>query len=116
MMTLDELRNRREILTSIDWELTPQAAFQKYQVKSINSWKYRNLEETYHFYIDVWQGKAKLFLMKRGLKSAEDVAEIDVPEKLLRPCLVKQAGNPPLRGQYPIDSAIKEWLREQLKA
>ena len=115
-MNLEELKRRTEIIDNIDWDLTPQAAFQKYQVKSVNNWTFRDLDEVYHFYVDVWQGKAKVFLMKRGLKTAEDVAEIEVPEDLLHDCVVKNAGDPPVRGQYPIDSAIKNWLKEQLEA
>ena len=115
MMNLDELRKEKDIVANIDWDMTPQEAFQKYQVKSIDGWKYRDLDDVYYFYIDVWKGEARVFLMKRGLKSAEDVAEADVPGDLLKECVKRNAGDPPSRGQYPIDSRIKQWLMEQLQ-
>ncbi len=43
MLTLEELKQQREILSEIDWDLDPQAAFEAYQVKSRDSWKYRKL-------------------------------------------------------------------------
>ena len=116
MMDLEELKTKKELIEKIDWDMTPQEAFEKYQVKSIGGWKHRHLDEVYYFYIDVWKEKATVFLMKRGLKSAEDVAEIKIPENLLNECVAKQAGNPPSRGQYPVDAKIKQWLRKQLNA
>ncbi len=115
MMGLDDLKEDRGIIEKIDWNMTPQKAFEKYQVKSIDGWKYRDLDEVYYFYIDVWKGEAKVFLMKRGLKSAEDVAEVQVPKDLLHECATKNAGDPPSRGQYPIDDSIRQWLMEQLQ-
>ena len=115
MLSFDELKKRRDTLSQIDWDLTPQKAFEMYQVKSRDGWKYRNLQEVYHFYIDVYKGKAKVFLMRRGLVHAEDVAEIPVPSDLVSESIVKQTGENPSRGQYPIDVNIRNWIRKELE-
>jgi hypothetical protein len=114
MLTLEELKQKPDILEEIDWELDPQEAFEAYQVKSKESWKYRHLSDVYHFYIDLWKGNAKVFLMRRSLKSAEDIAEIPLPPDLVNACLEKQAGTKPPSGQYPIDDEIRKWIRSAL--
>jgi hypothetical protein len=114
MLTLEELIQKPDMLSQIDWDLNPQAAFEMYQVKSINSWKYRHLPEVLHFYIDVWKGEAKVFLMRRSLKSAEDIALIPVPTDLIDACLRKLVGASVPSGQYPIDDSIRDWIRSEL--
>lgn len=114
MLTLEELKRKPEILQHIDWELNPQEAFEAYQVKSVGSWKHRHLPEVFHFYLDLWKGEAKVFLMRRSLKSAEDVAEIPVPSEMVASCLKQHVGKREVRGQYPIDDSIRDWIRSQL--
>ena len=127
MLTLEELKRKPEILQHINWELNPQEAFQfscardigivafeAYQVKSVGSWKHRHLPEVFHFYLDLWKGEAKVFLMRRSLKSAEDVAEIPVPSEMVASCLKQHVGKREVRGQYPIDDSIRDWIRSQL--
>jgi hypothetical protein len=114
MLTMDELKGSREILDRIDWDMSPQMAFEAYQVKSIDAWKHRGLDEVYHFYIDVWKGRARVLLMRRSLKNAEDVVELPVPHDLVSACLERQVGARPDSGQYPIDEAIGDWLRREL--
>ena len=114
MLTLEELKEKPEILRHIDWELDPQEAFETYQVKSAGSWKHRHLPEVFHFYLDLWKGEAKVFLMRRGLKSAEDIAEIPVPPEMVASCLNQHLGGREVSGQYPIDDSIRNWIRSQL--
>ena len=114
MLTLEELKRKPEILQHIDWELNPQEAFEAYQVKSVGSWKHRHLPEVFHFYLDLWKGEAKVFLMRRSLKSAEDVAEIPVPPEMVTSCLKQHVGGRQVSGQYPIDNPIRDWIRSQL--
>jgi hypothetical protein len=97
-----------------DTPITPREAFESYQVRSRDSWKYRALPEVYQFYLDVWQGKAKVLLMLRSLKSAQDVAEVAVPGHLVLSCLMRQVGDRMESGQYPLDAPVIEWLPKEL--
>jgi len=108
MLTLEELIQKPDMLSQIDLDLNPQAAFEMYQVKSINSWKYRHLPEVLHFYIDVWKDIGKVFLMRRSLKTAEDIALIPVPTDLIDACLRKRVGAPVPSGQNPIYDPIRD--------
>ena len=112
-MTLDELRQTPAVLDRIDWDMTPQEAFETYQVKSPNSWRSRSLPEVYHFAVDVLRGEAKVVLIRRNLKEAEEVAELPVPPALVSAAL---GGGAPPHGQYPLDDAVKAWLRAALGA
>lgn len=114
MLTLEELKEKPEILNRIDWELDPQEAFEAYQVKSVGSWKHRHLPEVFHFYLDLWKGEAKVLLMRRSLKSAEDIAEISVPPEMVASCLKKHVGGRAVSGHYPIDDSIRDWIRSRL--
>ena len=114
MLTLEELIRKPDLLGQIDWDLDPQEAFEMYQVKSKDAWKYRHLPEVLHFCIDVWKGKAKVLLMRRSLKTAEDIALIPVPTDLIDECLRKQVGASAPGGQYPVDDQIRDWIRSEL--
>jgi hypothetical protein len=114
MLTIEQLKGQPEILRRIDWDLDPQEAFEAYQVKSKDSWKYRDLPEVFHFSLYVWKGEARVFLVRRSLKSAEDIAEIAVPPELVSACLRKQAGEPVPSGHYAIDDTVRDWIRAEL--
>jgi hypothetical protein len=114
MLTFDELKNRRDILESVDWNLTPQEAFQAYQIKSIDAWKYRSLPDVYYFHISVWQNEAKVVLVKRTIKDSEEIAVLPVPDDLVTASLPHQAGKPIPHGQYPMDQGIQAWLKKAL--
>ena len=110
VITFEELINRRDIIEAIDWDLTPQEAFQAYQIKSIGAWKYRSLPDVYLFVIYVYKGGHKLLLVKRSLKDTEEIAEIPAPEDLVLACLAEAGGDNVPQGQYAIDDAIKAWI------
>ena len=114
MLTMDELRSRKDIHKLIDWDLTPQEAFEAYQIKSINSWKYRSLPDVAYFYVSVYQGRSKVVLVKRRLKDSEELAEIPVPSGLVDSCLTAQGGDIPPHGQYAVDGPIREWIKSEL--
>ena len=114
MLTFKELKEKK-ILYEIDWDLTPQEAFEAYQIKSKDGWKHRSLPEVFYFYISVWQGLTELLLVKRKMRDSEVIAKIDAPAPLIRACLEKQGGLRPPTGQYAIDGAVKNWLKDKLK-
>ena len=85
MLTMEELRNRPDILGEVDWEITPQQAFEAYQIKSINAHRHRNLKDAVYFEIYVHQGRAVLKLVRRTYKDSEDLALLPAPPELTAP-------------------------------
>jgi hypothetical protein len=115
MMTLEELAARPDILQNIDWEMTPQDAFQLYQLKSAGRFQRRDPPEIYFFYVDVWLGgNVRLVLVHRQIKQVEEIAQVPLEESLLLGCMEKFGGSPRSPGQYPIDGAVKKRLKEML--
>ncbi len=114
MADWENLRNNKELLAQIDWDLTPQEAFQKYQIKSIDAWKHGSPPDVYYFYISVWRGENRVVLVKRTLKDTEIVQEIPVPAHLVDACLAKEGGDTVRSGQYAVDDDIRAWLQAGL--
>lgn len=115
MLDLDQLKHSPETLALIDWDMTPQAAFEAYQIKSPNAWKSRNLAPAAYFCLEVWQGRTRALLVTKTMVDSEETALLPVPDHLVQACLAAQAGANPPSGQYPIDEAIKAWLAAALK-
>ncbi len=115
MLNWEEIKQNKGIINSIDWDITPQEAFEAYQIKSINAWKQRNLEDVCYFVLSVWRGEAKVNLVRRTYRDSEDLAEAPVPEELVREAVARQGGGAPRVAHYEVDEEIKQWLRRELK-
>ncbi len=114
MLDLNELKARKDIVNQIDWDITPQEAFETYQIKSINAWKQRSLPDLYYFLIYVYKSVSQVLLVKRSLKDSEEIAEIAVPESLVSACVTAQGGDQAPHGQYFLDDAVRTWLQKEL--
>lgn len=111
---LEGLKNHPEILSEIDWEMTPRRAFEAYQIKSRENWKHRSLPEVYYFYLSLWKGESKIVLIKRGHVESEEIAGIDPPVDLAAECAAQCEGKQMLRGQCALNEPLKKWLRAEL--
>ncbi|MCB2188861.1 MAG: hypothetical protein KQJ78_20775 [Deltaproteobacteria bacterium] len=114
MLTWDELKQNREIINSIDWEVTPREMFEAYQLKSPGNWKYRSLPEVCYFYLSSWRGENKVILMKRGYVHSEEIAEAPAPPELVAAAVAKFEGEDLPRGQLPLDEPLRTWLQKEL--
>ncbi len=116
MLGLEELKRDRDLVASIDWEMTPRRAFETYQLKSVDNWRHRSLEAVHYFYLSTWKGTPRLFLVRRTLKESQEIAEIQAPSELVAACAAGQEGEDMPRGQLPLDPALRDWLRSELGA
>ena len=112
MFDLRGLKDHPEILSQVDWEITPRQAFEAYQIKSRDSWKYRGLAEVYYFYLSLWKGESKIILMKRGYVESQEIARLDPPADLAAKCAADCEQMP--RGQCALDEPLKKWLKAEL--
>lgn len=115
MLSPEELKKRKDILGRVDWEMTPQEAFEAYQVASINSWKHRDLQDAYYFEIYVHKDKPKVLLIKRTLKDSEELAELPAPLDLMKASLPVKSGGGIPQGHYPLDRDLKDWIEKELE-
>ncbi|KIX11837.1 DVU0772 family protein [Dethiosulfatarculus sandiegensis] len=114
MLDLEGLKNNKDLVASIDWDMTPRKAFEEYQLKSVDNWKYHSDSPVCYFYVSTWRGEAKLLLIRRSLKQSEELAEVSPPEDLMRDCISSQEGEDMPRGQLPLTPALKNWLYQEL--
>jgi hypothetical protein len=115
MISWEELKTSANIIRKIDWDITPQEAFEAYQIKSINAWKHRNLPDVIYFHIFVWQGRQSVYLMKRTYRDSEEIAEAPVPPDMITDCLAPMGGSSAPTGHYAINDPIKGWLKKELR-
>jgi hypothetical protein len=113
MMTFDDLIRDKQLQARIDWDLTPQAAYQMYQIKSINVWKYGFPADAHYVLIYVYQGSAKVMLVRRSVKETEELVQIPVPDALAAACLYAQGGDRAPVGQYAVDEPIRQWILDR---
>ncbi|MFH1134746.1 MAG: hypothetical protein V1816_01530 [Pseudomonadota bacterium] len=114
MITFNELKHDRRLLSQIDWDLTPQEAFEAYQIKSPQSWKHRALKEACFFQVSVYQGASRVVLVKKTYKDSEEIAEAPAPEELVHACLSQAPGGTTPHGAYPLDQGLRDWLQKEL--
>ncbi len=115
MPSWEELRRDRELIRAIDWEMTPAQAFEMFQLKSAEAWRHRGQDDTLYFYLSIWQGENKVFLIRRSLKHSETIAEAPVPAALIEARLAEASGQDNPRGQLAPGEAITAWLQSQLQ-
>lgn len=114
MMDLAELKQDRRLVGKIDWDITPQQAFETHQLKSVGNWRGGADDEVIYFYVSTWKDENRVLLMRRTLKHSEEIAEAAAPAELVERCVREQEGSYIPRGQCPIDEPIRRWLQEQL--
>jgi hypothetical protein len=114
MMTLAELKKDRELINSIDWEMTPEMAVRLYMEWG-NVWSdldrghiIRSKKDySVFFLVQSWARPYYICLVKSNTEEAVDLAKIELPEKF-----EKKASEPQFA--YAPEGELKEWLKKEL--
>jgi len=114
MRAWDEVRQDRELIAAIDWEMTPALAFEVFQLKSAEAWRHRGLDQAVYFYLSTWRGENRVYLVRRSLKESEELAAAPAPAGLVAARVAEAAGQDNPRGQLAVGPAIMAWLRAEL--
>lgn len=94
----------------IEWDMTPDLAFCTFAAKGLREEMISTSQRICYFFIDNWGDEPKLYLMERGVRHVNILAEVKAPLELMIACIVNQGATPSSRDNYPIDSALKAWL------
>lgn len=97
-------------IKGIDWGMTPDLSFGTFESWGGRERVRNNNERICYFFIDNWGAEPKLCLMERGVKHAKILAEIGAPLKMVKDCVQQQGSSSIFEKSYAINSAIKEWL------
>lgn len=115
---LNELKNDTALVNAIDWDMTPEEAVRLY-LEWGNNWARGNYvirskdDVSHYFVVNTWKDTPVVYLIRRNSEDAEELAKIDIPDKL-RTRYLKKNGNH--KGVFAIDGEIKEWLQRELNA
>lgn len=114
MLTLDELKKNRELVNSIDWEMTPEMAVRLYMEWG-NVWSdidkgyivRSKRDQSVFFLVNCWPKPCNIHLVKANSQEVIDIAKFAIPEEFQKPvCEIQTA--------YAPEGKLKEWLRKEL--
>lgn len=115
MMGLQQLKRQRDIIDSVDWEMTPEEAVTRY-LEWGNNWSHgKNLvrskkDFSCYFVVNTWEDPPIVQLIRRNSDAAIELAQFEIPEALLQSFL-KRA--PKRGGVYAPDREIRDWLEKE---
>jgi hypothetical protein len=115
ILSLQELKNDRELINSIDWEMTPENAVRVYlewgniyargDAHVVRS----KSDDTVYFVVNCWSKPYYIYLIKRNSEEAIELARFELPKQFEMPVCA-------LKGVYALEGGLKEWLKKELDA
>jgi len=118
MWNLDELREHRDVLDRIDWEMTPEKAVETY-LEWGTGWSRKDDfvryagQESYYFVIYNWEEPPQVTLLRRDTAGVEEIAKFQAPPDLVKKS-VDEGGRKPGVGVYAPNEELREWLEKSL--
>ena len=115
MMNLNDLK-KENLINLIDWDMTPDEAVKLY-LEWGNNWASGNYvirskdDVSHYFVVNTWEATPIIYLIRRNSEEAVELAKIDMPNEI-KDHFLKKNGN--LKGVYPIEGEVKNWLKKQL--
>ncbi len=116
MIGLEELKQDKALVDSIDWSMTPEEAVRLY-LEWGNNWS-RGYEmvrskddKTHYFVLNTWEKSPSIYFVLRDYEGAVELAKIEVPEELQ---METKYGIPRAKGVYAVDGELQLWLKKEL--
>jgi len=114
MKTLQDIKNDRDLINSIDWDMTPEEAITLY-LEWGNNWSHGRRvisknDSSIYFVLNTWGEKPVIFLVRRNSEGVTELALFFPPDDLI------DRDSAQHKGVYAIDGKVKNWLMEELDA
>jgi hypothetical protein len=113
MLTLEELKQDRELIDAINWDMTPEEAVRLY-LEWGNNWArgdgyvIRSKDDyTVYFVVNCWSRPYWIYLIRRNSDEAVEVAKFELPKRFEKPVCE-------LKGIYAPEGDVKAWLKKEL--
>ena len=116
MKSLKEIKNDRELVNAIDWDMTPEEAVRLY-LEWGNNWASGNYvirskdDVAHYFVVNTWKDKPIIYLIKRNSDEAKELAVIEMPQHV-KSQFLKENGHH--KGVFAIEGNVKDWLKKEL--
>ena len=116
MLNLVDIKNDRDLINAIDWDMTPEEAVRLYLEWGCNwarsNYVIRSPQDVAHYFVVYsWDDTPVIYLIKRNSEEAVELAKIN-PPKHIRDNLLKEYGK--LKGVFAIEGDVKNWLKKEL--
>jgi hypothetical protein len=115
ILSLEELKKDKDLVNSINWEMSPEQAVRIYlEWGNIYASGDRSVirsknDYTVYFVVNCWDKPYYIYLIKRNSEEALELAKIELPKRFEKSiCLLK--------GLYAIEGDLKEWLKKELNS
>ena len=112
MPGIEDVRQYKEALQCIDWDMTPEEAVRLY-LEWGNNWAQGNYvirskdDETTYFVVSTWKASPKIYLIRRNSDEAQELAKFELPSRFEKDVCE-------LKGVYALDPDVKRWVQEEL--
>lgn len=118
MLNLEELKEQRDLVAQLDWEMTPETAVETY-LEWGTGWARKDSyvrtadQESYYFVIYDWEKPIQVTLVRQDTQGRDEIAKIEAPADLIEKA-IQEAGRKPGVGVYAVNDDLKAWLKEAL--
>ncbi len=115
-MNIEDIKKDKDLVNSIDWDMTPEEAVRLY-LEWGNNWASGNYvirskdDVSHYFVVNNWKGAPVIYLIRRNSDEAVELAEISMPE-FLREGFTQSVGDH--KGVYAVEGEVKDWLKKEL--
>jgi len=115
MIGMNELKQRKDMIESIDWDMTPEEAVTLY-LEWGNNWAHGRVirskaDFSNYFVVYSWDERPVIYLVRRNSEGAEDLAELQMPPDIEAWFLESVGHN---KGVYAVEGEVREWLENEL--
>lgn len=115
MLSLEQLKANRQLVNSIDWNMTPEKAVEMYLEWGTgwirgHDFVHSSTDESVYFVVFDWEdAPTRATLIRRTMEGAEELAKIEVPAHLFHEACREDGWRPGGTVHRP-HRALKEWL------
>jgi len=116
MRALEEIRDQKNLVNDINWDMTPEEAVTLY-LEWGNNWSHgkhlvRSKNDVSHYFVvNTWDDPPCIYLIRRNSDEARELAKIEIP-LALRDRFLEDVGHN--KGVYAMNEEIRAWLEEAL--
>ena len=114
MARFSDLRMSNNTPVQVEWDMTPDLAFCMYSAKGVRDELSSSEERICYFFIDNYGEQPLLYLVERGNRFVNILAEIKAPQHLLSDCVTRQGKTLNVKDNFQVDSILKEWIVQEV--
>ena len=110
----NKLKLSKTTAAQIEWDMTPDLAFCTFSAKGLRDDLTNTDERVCYFFIDNYGEEPKLYLMERGTRHVNILAEITAPVSMMNDCIISHGSPLSSKDNFPVDASLRAWLQSEV--